>query len=99
MRDTTFCYNNQTTNLNEFSFHEITVNPNPVSNVVNIIAYKQNIRMIQVTDISGHIVYEINDLNDNHNLLSLKHLPTGVYFMQISNDMSKRFANLHILEL
>lgn len=62
--------------------NEITIYPNPATNVLNIVSQKLTIESVKLTDTSGRMVVT-NQLNKMNTQLNIDHLPKGVYMLNI----------------
>ncbi|MFT5724011.1 MAG: hypothetical protein ACI9JN_001128, partial [Bacteroidia bacterium] len=67
---------------------DIVVGPNPFSNYVevNINPWVSNAYSVEVVNLNGAVVYVQSDMRDGRNVLDLKHLKSGIYFIAVIRD-------------
>jgi hypothetical protein len=70
--------------LNEFQNNSISVSPNPVKNILNILA-KNNITSIQLFDIQGRLLQTKLE-NNTISSLDLTGKTSGIYFVKVFTD-------------
>jgi hypothetical protein len=66
----------------ENSIPSIKVFPNPSSDIINIICYDEEIVQLQVLSLTGDVIFQEN----NKNVISVKSLKPGMYFIKINNS-------------
>ncbi len=78
-----------TMNVSDSKTHSIRIYPNPVKEIL-FIDLKDNVlnenNKLDISDSSGKLIRTENLKSKTENKISLKHIPKGVYFYQISND-------------
>lgn len=67
---------------------EITVYPNPASNLLNIQS-SQFIKGISMTDLTGRTIAEISDINTLNYQMSVSGLSTGIYFISVFSTQAQ----------
>ncbi len=70
---------------NNFDANKFSVYPNPAANIVNIAGNGINIKAIEITDINGRVVKNVN-INGTQTQVNISDLSQGVYMMKISSD-------------
>jgi hypothetical protein len=74
-----------TTMLNETDSYEINIFPNPANSFIEIESLDLNIKNIQITDLYGRNIKNIN--YQNHiNKINIDSFSSGVYFLKINTD-------------
>ena len=66
----------------EFSQEQLTLHPNPVSDVLNINS-TDIISKVSVYDIQGKVIKTVSGLNSNTSKINLSTLQNGVYFIKV----------------
>ncbi|WP_300669864.1 T9SS type A sorting domain-containing protein [Soonwooa sp.] len=61
--------------------------PNPVKNVLNI-QNQMNITTVQIFDLSGKLVYELNNQSSKSLNVDMSKLKSGTYLVKLNNDKS-----------
>jgi len=94
--DTSSCHTITTVAINEAAHNfNIDVYPNPTNSNVTIgLPQGVNPININITDISGKIVYSQFLINSKHTVLDLKQFTPGVYFMKLFNDNNSMVIKL-----
>ncbi len=77
--DTSSCYNIIDVSIGEFSNANYNVYPNPTKGILNIAINNKSAFKGVLFDGAGKVVFDFN----NQNIISLRELPKGVYFLQI----------------
>ncbi|GHC56156.1 GEVED domain-containing protein [Ulvibacter litoralis] len=86
-------FENSVLGTNDVALHSISVYPNPVQNVVNIVSPKAKVTSATVHDIRGRKVSEVNFRNRTNYQIDLSKLESAVYFVTIvteSGTLTKR---------
>ncbi len=85
--DTSACINISTVGLNEsFILNEIEIYPNPAQNNLTIQGNLENVSL-KLTDLTGKKQeVSIIEKNTNSKTISLKDLPSGIYFVTLSSE-------------
>ena len=76
--------------INDPSYSEISIIPNPVSDRVQIRSEKLNISSLILTDILGNVFYSEKDINSNEFSIDTSQLSRGMYFLLINNQVTKK---------
>jgi hypothetical protein len=90
-RSTGICFETQTgivdicTGIDENNNSTLTLYPNPVNNLLNIIGLENN-SAINIYDLTGKLVISKNNLTSTTNSISTESLKAGVYFVSVSSD-------------
>ncbi len=75
-------------NTQDFFAGNFTMQPNPVTDVFNITAKNGvSIETIQVLDINGRVVNQINASNSEAIQVNISNLNAGVYFVKVQSDL------------
>jgi choice-of-anchor B domain-containing protein len=76
--------------INDPSYSEISIIPNPVSDRVQIQSEKLNISSVVVTDMLGTIFHSEKDINSSEFSIDISQLSNGMYFLIINNQVTKK---------
>jgi choice-of-anchor B domain-containing protein len=76
--------------VNDPSYSEISIIPNPVSDRVQIRSEKLNISSLVLTDILGNIFHSEKDINSNEFSIDISQLSKGMYFLLVNNQITKK---------
>ncbi|MCB9328000.1 MAG: T9SS type A sorting domain-containing protein [Lewinellaceae bacterium] len=88
--------NSRQLNLNDldkdgYSNHEITIYPNPVDEVLNIISNSnQKLHNISLMSIDGRLVFSTNNIRMKKYSMDVSHLSAGIYIIKISTDTGEK---------
>lgn len=85
------CLFNNTSSIPIVSINTFTISPNPTSNVVRINMLHENMQSITLTDLSGKILYQQQNIHTSELDLDLP-LPAGLYFLTVITDDNKRLT-------
>lgn len=80
-----------TTNNEDLEQMELTIVPNPSSGWITLQADQLRIKTLQIIDISGKVLLEVNDFETNK-LLDLSELAAGVYLLRASDSKGNSTA-------
>jgi hypothetical protein len=69
------------------SLNRTSIYPNPATDVINIVFDKNGEYLVRIMDISGKTVYT-NQVNADRMILSGNEMVSGVYFVQISDNLN-----------
>jgi hypothetical protein len=84
----TFDITRPTANTQDFFAGNFTMQPNPVTDVFNITAKNGvSIETIQVLDINGRVVNQVNASNSEAIQVNVSNLNAGVYFVKVQSDL------------
>lgn len=79
---------NRPLSTDDFFATNFSIYPNPVSNVVNITSKNGSaIESIQVIDINGRIVNQIDNTNNDTVQINVASLNAGVYFVKVTSQL------------
>jgi len=70
--------------IHDFTLNGLKIYPNPVKDQM-IVSAEENIKSINVYDLLGNKVFEINELNDNEVELFVSHLHSGIYMVNVTD--------------
>jgi hypothetical protein len=70
--------NNLVTSINEISYNDVSIYPNPVKDFLHVKGNIQLIESITITNLSGKTVYKDN----GSEVLNLTGISSGIYFIQ-----------------
>lgn len=79
--------------------NEISVFPNPVSDVLNISFNDIQSEFIQLTDVLGAVIYSENTKGKDSMSISLSAFPSGVYFLKFTSKKEQKIISKKILKL
>ena len=76
-----------TLSTNDFFANNFSVYPNPSTGLVNL-ASKNNttINTIQITDLNGHVVRNINTNGISETQINISDFTAGMYFLNVQTD-------------
>jgi hypothetical protein len=80
--------------VNELQQVEVNIFPNPAGNHLQVQA-NQLIERISITDISGKVIYTVND-NRHHTTLDLTFLRNGLYLIQVTTSQGTYAKKLQV---
>lgn len=88
-----FCVN--TSSVNEISFNDFKVYPNPNNGQFNIELFKENhlVSKIYITDLTGRIVFVSEDVSKKMNI-NLSDKSNGTYFLHLVGENSKAVTKI-----
>jgi len=76
----------------------VSVYPNPTSNFVNIHFENESDYQITLTDVSGKIIYSLNNSNQLQNKISLKNIQRGIYLLVVKDVKLKKYKVIKIIK-
>ncbi len=76
-----------------FNTNNINVSPNPTQNVWNIKTDTFSMTSVELFDVNGKLIYNI-DVNSNQVTLNSSKLPVGMYFTKINTDQGTQVVKL-----
>jgi len=79
--------------VGEFDANNVNAFPNPTQNVWNIKTNNQTINSVQLVDVQGRIVLDINP-NASEAMIDASYLPSGLYFSRINTVEGTSFIKL-----
>ena len=74
--------NDNTQTLGSSNYTGFLVFPNPTKSLINIIN-NEDLSEISITDITGKIVYSINDINSKEFQVNMSKFNSGIYFIKV----------------
>lgn len=86
-------FNSPYTNINELNPDLIKIFPNPINNDVIYINSKEIIRKIEITNISGQMIYNKQYCNKKDIVIHLNNITKGLYFTKIYMQNNKSFIS------
>ncbi len=63
--------------------NEFTIYPNPVSDHLYVNGEKEKVKMAQIIDLSGKVIYSEKDPFRNKTNISVQGIPAGIYFLKL----------------
>lgn len=63
--------------------NEFTIYPNPVSDYLYVNGEREKVKMAQIIDLSGKVIYSEKDPFRNKTNISVQGIPAGVYFLKL----------------
>ncbi|MFT5217809.1 MAG: hypothetical protein ACI83H_002950 [Glaciecola sp.] len=75
--------------VNDFVINNVTVFPNPTQNIWNFKTENQTINSIQLVDVQGRVVLDINP-NANEAMIEAYNFPVGLYFSIINTSVGMK---------
>lgn len=72
-----------TASVNDFFVNNLKLYPNPAENVINLTSETTQIENIKVTDLSGRLVRQIENVNIDHLSIDTANLQSGVYLITV----------------
>ena len=76
--------------VNDPSFSEISIAPNPVVDRLQIQSEKLKISSLIITDVLGHILHSEEDINATAFSIDFSQFTKGMYFVTINNQITKK---------
>lgn len=73
--------------------NDITVFPNPATNLLNVVSKSQQIVSVEIIDLNGRII-KTKKINGNNILIEIGSIESGVYILKVNNEtgsISKKF--------
>lgn len=70
--------------------NEFTIYPNPVSDYLYVNGEREKVKMAQIIDLSGKVIYSEKDPFRNKTNISVQGIPAGVYFLKL-NEKAHQF--------
>lgn len=70
--------------------NNLSVTPNPAVNYVVIRTNEVAVQRYQVADLSGKVLMDVNDLNSNEVRIDLSTLASGIYFVNVNGQVTKK---------
>ena len=95
--DTSACVLVDFTGLESLNNADFTIYPNPGNGIFNVKFSNNGDYDVDVFDVSGKLVYHINQLSSANNNLNLSNLEKGGYHVRISNGDNSVTKNLVIM--
>ncbi len=83
-----FAPNGGTVSTEEFNKTQFSLYPNPVAETLTVSLKKTDVSDYIITDMTGKLIQK-GSFNGLENMLQVKDLPTGMYFMTIGNTTKK----------
>ncbi len=83
------CVNITITGINNFETIELTIAPNPTSNILNIYT-KETINQVEIFNLNGIM---INTISENVNEINVSELPQGMYILKIRTNKGIHHSN------
>jgi hypothetical protein len=77
---------NTATGIENSKGYSVAVFPNPAKNQLNIHTENAQIESINMYNISGQLVKQLNNVNSNNSSFNVNELSQGVYMIQITTD-------------
>lgn len=81
-----FNVNEQTASVNDFFAQNISLYPNPVSDIFNLSSTTSTIENITLTDLNGRTVKNINVNSLSSTEVNISDLTSGMYFVTVQTD-------------
>lgn len=78
-------------NVNEFAEWQLELYPNPATENLNIVSGNVEIDGVVFYDATGRVVFEKHYKSSKSLTISIKDLPSGIYFMRIENKENNVF--------
>jgi len=70
-------------------FKDVLIYPNPSHGNVNIIGLTPNVKL-KITDLTGRLIFEKENVSTNMITVDLKAQPSGIYFVEITSGKSRQ---------
>ena len=73
---------------------QVSLYPNPVSDVLTVSAAGQTIEQLSISDITGKTVYRTNQVNASSYTMNVNQLPSGIYFVSVQTALGVTASKL-----
>lgn len=70
--------------VEDIEYDVVKISPNPTSGYIQILYKEQNVKDVQIIDLSGRVI-----MTTNRTTLDISHLPSGIYMIRILTDLGK----------
>ena len=95
--DTSVCFVIDQVGIDELSYIELTISPNPTNDFVNLTwSETTSVESIEIVDAKGKLVYAIGKTDGNKHMIDLTNLESAVYFVRVQHQFG--LDNLRIVK-
>ena len=75
----------------DISFAEgLVLFPNPSTNIVTLVSANQNITDIEISDITGKVLYSVSNLDTDRHTIDISSFSRGIYFVSVNGKVTKK---------
>ena len=80
------------------SANAVTVFPNPVSDELNVQSQSGNILSLQLFDLSGRLIKDINDINTQESRVNAADLNNGTYLLRVITESGVSSVHVDVVK-